>query len=76
MNLVCELLKLTYEDVTSRGVAFFDRHGLTAHAAAAAAGSGRAWVVGVDSYTTGHFTSGGHNWFGGDFGFAIGGQRF
>lgn len=76
VKLVCELIKLTYEDVTGGGVAFFDRHGFTAHTAAAAAGSGRARVVGVDGYTAGHFTSRGHNRFGGDFGFAIGRQRF
>lgn len=74
-KLVCEFLKLTYQDVTGGRVALFDSHGFTAHTAAAAAGSGRAWVIGVDGYTAGHFTSRGHNWFGGDFGFAIGGQR-
>lgn len=65
-----------YEDVTGGCVAFFDGQGFTGHTAAAAAGSGRAWVIGIDGYTTGHFTSGGHNWFGGDFGLAIGRQRF
>lgn len=57
-------------------MAFFDRHVFTGHTTAATAGSGRAWVIGVDGYATGHFTSGGHNGFGGDFGFAICRQRF
>lgn len=63
---------VTNEDVTGGGVAFLGGNGLTGKAAAAAAGPGRAGVVGVDGYTAGHFTGGGYNWFGGDFGFAIG----
>lgn len=57
-------------------MAFFDSHGFTGHTAAAAAGSGGAWVIGIDGYTTGHFTSGGHDRFGGDFGLAICRQGF
>lgn len=65
-----------YEDVTGGSVAFFDRYGLTGHTAAAAAGSGRAGVIRVDGYSTGHFTIRGHDWFGGNFGFVIGRQKF
>lgn len=57
-------------------MAFLDWHVFTRHTAAATAGSGRAWIIGVDGYTTGHFTSGGHNRFGGHFGFAICRQWF
>lgn len=57
-------------------MAFFDRQGFTGNTAAAAAGSGGVWVIGIDGYTTGHFTSGGHDRFGGDFGLAISGQWF
>ena len=38
-TLVNESSTLTYEDVTGGGVSLLDRHGFTAHAAAAAAGS-------------------------------------
>lgn len=65
-----------YEDVTGGCVPFSDRQRFTGYAAAATAGSGRARVIGVDGDTTGHFTSRGHDWFGGDLGFAICRQRF
>lgn len=52
-------------------MALSGRHGFTAHTAAAAAGSRRARVVGVNGDATGHLAHG-HNWFSGDFGFAVG----
>lgn len=65
--------KHTYKDVAGWGVTFFNGCWFTWQAAAAAAGPGRTWVIGIDRNTARHFTSGGYDRFGGDFGFAIGG---
>lgn len=58
-------LARTYKDVTGGGMAFFDWRGFAGHTAAATAGPGRAWIVGVDGDTASH------DRFGGDSGLPV-----